>query len=241
MEGNGKKGILQRLAEFWKNAGPETGGGGRLARRKAGRTKKPGERQGRPEEGGFPFREKEEESGFLLKQAFAEGQEKARQTGQAFFAAGFPGREKRLFVPGKTPGQAERQERIPTGGNGVPRGRKTQGTRPWAARQDSTDSLPEMAQAFFWDSPENSGQERKPLPPAGSAAKKKGRAGENTAAAVRMDTAQKQPEEGRIPWEKEERTAERRQDTLPDIDGLMREMTKRLWEEREGCGRRLGG
>ena len=29
--------------------------------------------------------------------------------------------------------------------------------------------------------------------------------------------------------------------TLPavDIEGLMREMTKRLWEEREGCGRRL--
>lgn len=240
MEGNGKKGMLQRLAAFWKNAGPEAGGG-RLAWRKAGRTKKPGGRPGRTEEGGFPFREKEEESGFLLKRAFAEGQEKARQAGQAFFAAGFPGREKRLFAPGKAPGQAGRQERIPTGRNGVPKGRKAQETRPWAVRQGIAESLPEMAQAFFWDSPENSGQERKPLPPAGSTAKKRGRAGEDTAAAVRMDTAQKQPEEGRIPREKEKRTAERRQDTLPDIDGLMREMTKRLWEEREGCGRRLGG
>ncbi len=49
--------------------------------------------------------------------------------------------------------------------------------------------------------------------------------------------------ERNIFWKKEEAAAERKQDAeaLPDIDRLMREMTKRLWEEREGCGRRLGG
>ena len=46
-------------------------------------------------------------------------------------------------------------------------------------------------------------------------------------------------EEQTIQKREEEKTERRASKSVVDVEELMREMTRRLWEEREGCGRRL--
>ena len=111
----------------------------------------------------------------------------------------------------------------------------------WTGRKGAGTELTEMAQAFFWAEPEENEKKRKTLPPAGGAARQRRHAEESRERSAGL--AAPEQNERNIFWKKEEAAAERKQDAeaLPDIDRLMREMTKRLWEEREGCGRRLGG
>ena len=60
---------------------------------------------------------------------------------------------------------------------------------------------------------------------------------------VVMETANEKKEyaerEEPVPKKEESRKEEKQTETMVDIEKLMQEMTKRLWEERESCGRRL--
>ncbi len=238
-----EKGLLKRLADFWKKAGPELDGGANWFWRIAGSAKKMREdAAGR----GFPFRETAGTETFPLGRTFAREAEEIQQAGRRIlFAEGFRKQEQGLFMAGETPQQAERRNRetlFSVEENNAPQ--KTKQLEKglfWAGRKDAAAEPTGMAQAFFWTDPEENEKRRKTLPLAGGAARKWRRAEENTDRSAEQ-AIRKQDEKG-VFWKKEEPAAERRQnaDALPDIDWLMREMTKRLWEEREGCGRRLGG
>lgn len=81
-----------------------------------------------------------------------------------------------------------------------------------------------LGRAFFREAPEEEKRSRKIIPVTEETAEEKQAAREETEGPQREKTAlfgEKQPEGG------------------IDIERLMRQMTKRLWEEREGCGRRL--
>ncbi len=236
-----EKGLLKKLADFWRKAGPELDGGARWLRRTAGSAKKMREdAAGR----GFPYRERAGEETFLLGRTFAGEPEGTRQAGRRIpFAEGF--RKQGLFTAKKTPQQAEQrnsQTIFFAEENNAPQKTKQQKKSLfWAGRKDAATELSGMAQTFFWTEPEENEKKRKTLPLAGGAARKWRRAEEN----MDRSAGQAAREWGKesIFWKKEEPAAERKQkaEALPDIDRLMREMTKRLWEEREGCGRRLGG
>lgn len=238
-----EKGLLKRLADFWRKAGPELESGARWLRRTAGSTKKLREdAEGR----GFPFGETAGTETFLQGRTFAGGQEGNRQTGRRFpFAEGFRGKGQGLFTAGETLRQTEWQNRqmlFLAEENNAPQKTEQLGKRLlWTGRKDAGTELTEMAQAFFWAEPEENEKKRKTLPPAGGAARQRRHAEESRERSAGLAAPERN--ERNIFWKKEEAAAERKQDAeaLPDIDRLMREMTKRLWEEREGCGRRLGG
>ena len=104
-----EKGLLKRLADFWRKAGPELESGARWLWRTAGSTKKLREdAEGR----GFPFGETAGTETFLQGRTFAGGQEGNRQTGRRFpFAEGFRGKGQGLFTAGETLRQTEWQNR----------------------------------------------------------------------------------------------------------------------------------
>lgn len=238
-----EKGLLKRLADFWKKAGPELDGGTRWLRRTAGNTKKMREdAEGRR----FPFRETAGTETFLPGRTFAGEPEGTRQTGRRFpFAEGFQGQEQGLFTAGETLRQTERQNRqtlfLAEENNAPQKTERLEKGLYWVERKDAEAERTEMAQAFFWTGPEENEKKRKALPSAGGAARKQRRAEENADRSAGQ--AARERDERSVFWKKEEPAAERKRDAeaMPDIDRLMREMTKRLWEEREGCGRRLGG
>lgn len=237
-----KKGLWKRLAEFWRSAAPEMGGAPRRLWRNGRSMKKIQERQGAA--GGGPLFPEEGERAFSMKRAFAGAEQEERQERRTFpLAAGFRKEGKRLFAEKGTPGQAGRREGQVGSlaeGSGTPRREETTGKLPlWAARTGMADSVPEMARVFFWEGPEEDRQDRKPLPPAGNVARN--RTPEEEPADMARKTGKRKTEEESLFRKKEEGWAERKQDAPLDIDGLMREMTRRLWEKREGCGRRLGG
>lgn len=218
-------------------------GGTRWLRRAAENTKKMREdAEGR----GFLFGETAGTETFLLGRIFAGEPEEKRRTGRRFpFAEGFQGQEQGFFTAGETLRQTERQNRqtlFLAEENNVPqKAKRLEKSLFWAGRKDTAAERTEMAQAFFWTEPEENEKKRKALPPAGGAARKQRRAEGNADRSAGQ--AARERDERSVFWKKEEPAAERKQDAeaMPDIDRLMREMTKRLWEEREGCGRRLGG
>lgn len=238
-----EKGLLKRLADFWRKAGPELDGGTRWFRRTAGNTKKMrNDAAGR----GFLFGETAGTETFLPGRTFAGEPEGNRQTGRRFpFAEGFQGQEQGLFTAGESLRQMEQQNRqtlFSAEENNAPqKTERLEKSLLWAVRKNAAAERTEMAQAFFWTGPEENEKKRKALPSAGGAARKRRRAEESMDRSAGQ-TVQERDEKS-VFWKKEEPAAERKRDAeaLPDIDQLMREMTKRLWEEREGCGRRLGG
>ena len=167
-----EKGLLKRLADFWRKAGPELESGARWLWRTAGSTKKLREdAEGR----GFPFGETAGTETFLQGRTFAGGQEGNRQTGRRFpFAEGFRGKGQGLFTAGETLRQTEWQNRqmlFLAEENNAPQKTEQLGKRLlWTGRKDAGTELTEMAQAFFWAEPEENEKKRKTLPPAGGAA-----------------------------------------------------------------------
>ena len=81
----------------------------------------------------------------------------------------------------------------------------------------------EWGKTFFWDAAEKEDEKRNIIPVIMDKREEK------------MPEKKEQPEEGTEPVWREEEKAE----PMEDIESLMRQITKRLWEEREGCSRRL--
>ena len=173
-----EKGLLKRLADFWRKAGPELDGGAHWLRRTAGNTKKMREdAEGR----GFPFRKTAGTETFLQGRTFAGELEGNRQTGRRFlFAEGFKGQEQGLFTAGETLRQTERQNRqtlFLAEENNVPQKTKQlEKSLFWAGRKDTAAEQTEMAQAFFWTEPEENEKKRKILLSARGTARKQRRA-----------------------------------------------------------------
>lgn len=83
-----------------------------------------------------------------------------------------------------------------------------------------------LGQAFLWKMPEEEREKRSVVPVAEKAKQEKMPAAEAEQEMPKTETVKR-----------EEPQAE----TLLDIEKLMQQMTKKLWEERESCGRRLRG
>lgn len=83
-----------------------------------------------------------------------------------------------------------------------------------------------MGQAFLWEEPEEEKEKRSIVPVAEEGAQ------------AEKNIAEAEEEMPKVePVKREER-----QEEMPfDIEKLMQQMTKKLWEERESCGRRLRG
>ena len=83
------------------------------------------------------------------------------------------------------------------------------------------------AQVLLWEEPEMEKVRRKSIAIAVQEEKAKG---ERIAAEIREEKAEDREMSARI---EQQKTAE------IDVEKLMQQITKKLWEEREGCGRRL--
>lgn len=242
MEEKEKMGILKRLAAFWRQGAPQTDGGGRRLWRGFRKTKKARETSGTLDTS--PFMEREGARTFSLRRAFAEEREEIGQAGRRVLrAAGLPETENAILAEGDTAypeGQQRKRKGLFLEESKLLREKGTSETLPlWAERKETSDDMPDMARMFFWEEPEGGRQKRKTLPLAEDGTRKRGAAhGDDTSGWRGPKKAQN---EEAVFWRKEEPLTERTQAALPDIDRLMREMTRRLWEEREGCGRRLGG
>lgn len=81
-----------------------------------------------------------------------------------------------------------------------------------------------LGKAFLWEAPEEEKNQRSIIPVAEEAVQKE----EVTAEAVQEIRVEEMP-----------KREEKQTETELDIEKLMRQMTKKLWEERESCGRRL--
>ena len=81
-----------------------------------------------------------------------------------------------------------------------------------------------LGKAFLWEMPEKETEKRSIVPVVEEAAEEK---------RIAVEEEQEMPK--REEMKKEEQQAE----PEIDIEKLMRQMTKKLWEERESCGRRL--
>lgn len=90
-------------------------------------------------------------------------------------------------------------------------------------REEATDEN-RMRSVFLWEMPEEEGEKRSIVPVA-----------ENM---VRKEEPPFVEEAVRGKGEKV-KTEKKQPKSAVDVEELMREMTRRLWEEREGCGRRL--
>ena len=81
----------------------------------------------------------------------------------------------------------------------------------------------EWGKTFFWDVSETEEEKRNIIPVLMDKAEEK------------TPEKEEQQEENTEPvWREEKKT-----EPMEDIESLMRQITKRLWEEREGCSRRL--
>ncbi len=83
---------------------------------------------------------------------------------------------------------------------------------------------PEIGRAFLWDMPEEEREKRRIVPVMDKAVQKEGLPVE---------------EEKELPKQEGKKREETQAEPVIDIERLMRQMTKKLWEEREGSGRRL--
>lgn len=235
-----KKGILERLAAFWREDGPEMGGGSRRLWRN-GRTRR--QAAGNAEAGKLvPFWEAGEGTGFPLGRLFGGTEAAAGGTAERrLFQPDFRKTGKGLFsvetVQEQEKGAGGAQAFAAAGGRSQA-GREARQVPIWAAGQAPGMEVPVPARAFLWEEPEDAGGRKKPA--ALAAGLRKSRAGAEAGESGTEGAAFLRQEAAPVPGKTEGRTAAG-QAALPDIDGLMREMTRRLWEEREGCGRRMGG
>lgn len=106
---------------------------------------------------------------------------------------------------------------------------KQNGSRIFAAEVFQEEKKKEteekgIGKAFLWEVPEKETEKRSIVPVMEEAAEEK---------RIVMEEEQEMPK--REDMKKEEQQAE----PVIDIEKLMRQMTKKLWEERESCGRRL--
>lgn len=83
-----------------------------------------------------------------------------------------------------------------------------------------------MGQVFLWESPEEERDRRSIVPVAEKTEQEK------------VFAAEEKPE---MPKAEKAKREEAQTETPFDIEKLMQQMTKKLWEERESCGRRLRG
>ena len=83
-----------------------------------------------------------------------------------------------------------------------------------------------MGQAFLWEKPEEEKEKRSIVPVAEEAKQERVVAAEEKQEMPKAETKKRQEPQTDAPF---------------DIEKLMQEMTKKLWEERESCGRRLRG
>lgn len=238
-----KKGLLERLAAFWLQGAPQTDGGGRRLWRGIGKINKAFKTKEMPENV-FPFMEKEGTRTFSLRRAFAEEQEDIRQAERRFLSvSGLRETENTILAGNDATARGEHwqtREGLFPEESKLLRGKETSETLPfWVERKETANDMPDMARMFFWEGPEGGRQKRQTLPLADDRTPKRDPAHEDDTSGRRKP--EKAQDEETVFWSKEEPAAERTQAALPDIDGLMREMTRRLWEEREGCCRRLGG
>lgn len=82
-----------------------------------------------------------------------------------------------------------------------------------------------LGEVFLWEMPEEEKTARNIIPVAEEA--------EQEEEATETEAGQE------IPMEEIPKREEKQRETQIDIEKLMRQMTKKLWEERESCGRRL--
>lgn len=110
-----------------------------------------------------------------------------------------------------------------------PDGRTKEGDRPlWGMERFPKETAAEDGNVFLWRQPEAEEERHRIVP---TAAKR-------TAEPI----AQRKTEEVQEIFAEQTAKQEKKQaEPSFDIDGLMRQITKRLWEERESCGRRLRG
>ena len=92
-------------------------------------------------------------------------------------------------------------------------------------RQEEAEES-KMGQAFLWEMPEMEKEKRSIVPVAEEAKQEKTPAAEAEQEMPKAETAKREEPQTEMPF---------------DIEKLMQQMTKRLWEERKSCGRRLRG
>lgn len=92
-------------------------------------------------------------------------------------------------------------------------------------RQEEAEES-KMGQVFLWEMPEMEKERRSIVPVAEEAKQEKAIVSEGGQEFPKAETAKKEEPQTEMPF---------------DIEKLMQQMTKKLWEERESCGRRLRG
>ena len=138
---------------------------------------------------------------------------------KAIVSAGEILEKQKKILPEKTAEEETEEEKTPK------KERKTNffSAEPLGEREQAEEKEPMMRRAFFTETAEEEREKRRIVP-------------------VSAEVVQ---EEKRIAAEEREtvREAHKKEKTqtepVIDIEGLMRQMTKKLWEERENCGRRL--
>lgn len=225
-----RKGLFGRLLEFWKEKiGAEEGDSigfwngtehteNRLAERDDGVSWMGEEKKAFWQESTERMREEKEQESSIF------AQEK-----NAFFAAA----EEETYVPLQT--KEEKEPRILLEDVTGERGERKQARRRTSQlltgemfREEGKEGEEEtqMGRAFLWSMPEEEGENRRTLP---------------ITEEVGQETAAMAEEEQEMP-QREAATREEKTAATPlDIEMLMGQITKKLWEERESCGRRLRG
>lgn len=225
-----RKGLFGRLLEFWKEKiGAEEGDGigfwngaehteNHLAERDDGVSwigeEKKAFWQGSVER---MREEKKQESGIFA-------QEK-----DTFFAAA----EEETYVPLQT--KEERAPKVSLEDAAAERGERKQARRKtsqlltgemFREERKEGEEEPQMGRAFLWSMPGEEGENRHTLP---------------ITEEVGRETAAMTEEEQEMPQREAVKREEKTAATPLDIEMLMGQITKKLWEERESCGRRLRG
>ena len=95
---------------------------------------------------------------------------------------------------------------------------------PLGERGQAEEKEPMMRRAFFTETAEEEREKRRIVPVSAEALQEE-----------KVSVEEEERETVREAHKKEETQTE----PVIDIEGLMRQMTKKLWEERESCGRRL--
>lgn len=95
----------------------------------------------------------------------------------------------------------------------------------WEERQEEAEES-KMGQAFLWEKPEMEQKRRSIVPVTEKMQQEETPVAEAAQEMPKTETAKREEPQTEMPF---------------DIEKLMQQMTKKLWEERESCGRRLRG
>lgn len=135
--------------------------------------------------------------------------------------------EKRRFSPLFT-AEAFREERQAEEGNKTEKSKVSRlftAEAFWEERQAEVEKG-KLKQAFLWEMPEEEREKRSIVP---------------VTEEVKQEKAVAVEEEQEMPKAEKAKQEESQTEAPFDIEKLMQQMTKKLWEERESCGRRLRG